>query len=242
MDLRRPLLGRQTVQRVSALGLKRQVALADKAGYRPMAGVEPEFIVLKYDDDGRPVKAFDDDPTLPQRQQAAAPSLGLRPGSIHRLNGVPRRADRHPERARNGTCTTWSRKAPIRSSSSTSATPNVVEMADRLTFLRILLKEVAKKQGLFVTFMPKPTHRRLALRAPTSISRCRTQRRRRKNLFGGSRTRAGRREAYHAVGGLLQHGGVHRGPDLLDGQFLQRAWSPAFRASRAASTPGRRPM
>ena len=34
---------------------------------------------------------------------------------------------------------------------------NVLEMADRLVFLRILLKEVAKKHGMFITFMPKPT-------------------------------------------------------------------------------------
>ena len=30
-------------------------------------------------------------------------------------------------------------------------------MADRLVFLRILLKEVAKKHNMFITFMPKPT-------------------------------------------------------------------------------------
>ena len=34
---------------------------------------------------------------------------------------------------------------------------NLLEMADRLVFLRILLKEVAKKHNMFITFMPKPT-------------------------------------------------------------------------------------
>ena len=34
---------------------------------------------------------------------------------------------------------------------------DLLGMADRLVFLRVLLKEVAKKQGLFVTYMPKPT-------------------------------------------------------------------------------------
>jgi len=29
-------------------------------------------------------------------------------------------------------------------------------MSDQLAFLRIVLKEVANKHGLFVTFMPKP--------------------------------------------------------------------------------------
>ena len=31
------------------------------------------------------------------------------------------------------------------------------QMADRLVFLRVLLKEIAKKHGIFATFMPKPT-------------------------------------------------------------------------------------
>ena len=43
----------------------------------------------------------------------------------------------------------------------------VVGMADRFTFLRVLLKEVAKRHGLFVTFMPKPTP---ATGAPARIS------------------------------------------------------------------------
>ena len=34
---------------------------------------------------------------------------------------------------------------------------DVLRMADRLVFLRVLLKEVAKRHGMFVTFMPKPT-------------------------------------------------------------------------------------
>ena len=34
---------------------------------------------------------------------------------------------------------------------------DVLQMADRLVFLRTLLKETAKKHGMFVTFMPKPT-------------------------------------------------------------------------------------
>ena len=34
---------------------------------------------------------------------------------------------------------------------------DVLGMADRLVFLRVLLKEIAKKHGMFATFMPKPT-------------------------------------------------------------------------------------
>jgi glutamine synthetase len=34
---------------------------------------------------------------------------------------------------------------------------DLLQMADRLVFLKILLKEIAKKHNMFVTFMPKPT-------------------------------------------------------------------------------------
>ena len=42
--------------------LKRQVERARQAGYAFYAGIEPEFIVLRYDEAGNVVKAFDDDP------------------------------------------------------------------------------------------------------------------------------------------------------------------------------------
>ena len=34
---------------------------------------------------------------------------------------------------------------------------DLLEMSDRFVFLRILLKEIAKKHNMFITFMPKPT-------------------------------------------------------------------------------------
>ena len=57
------------------LALKRQVQLALDKGLRPMAGIEPEFIVMRFDANGRPVKAFDTDP----RRQALS-GRGARPG------------------------------------------------------------------------------------------------------------------------------------------------------------------
>ena len=35
---------------------------AQDAGYKGMAGIEPEFIAMKYDENGQPVKAIDNDP------------------------------------------------------------------------------------------------------------------------------------------------------------------------------------
>ena len=79
-------------------------------------------------------------------------------------------------------------------------------MADRLVFLRVLLKEIAKKHGMFITYMPKPTtgdwrsgaHMNTSMRA---LDKPET------NLFeseGGGWANA----AFHAVGGLLRHGGA----------------------------------
>ena len=50
--------------------LKRIMRDAADQGYMMMAGIEPEFITMQWDENGQPVKAFDDDP---------AEGEGLRP-------------------------------------------------------------------------------------------------------------------------------------------------------------------
>ena len=60
------------------MALKRTVQEAAEAGYAFYAGMEPEFIVLRYDENGQPVKAIDDDPEAGRRVPAEAPGLRLR--------------------------------------------------------------------------------------------------------------------------------------------------------------------
>ena len=51
--------------------LKRAIHDAKAQGYEMYAGIEPEFIAMKWDENGLPVKAFDNDPTgavRPRRQ------------------------------------------------------------------------------------------------------------------------------------------------------------------------------
>jgi glutamine synthetase len=51
--------------------LKRAMQKAQDAGYKGMAGIEPEFIAMKYDENGQPIKAIDTDPIKgirPRRQ------------------------------------------------------------------------------------------------------------------------------------------------------------------------------
>ena len=51
--------------------LKRAIKSAEEQGYAGYAGIEPEFIAMRYDDCGQPVKAMDNDPpegVRPRRQ------------------------------------------------------------------------------------------------------------------------------------------------------------------------------
>ncbi len=137
------------------LALKRQVQRAAEAGYRPMIGIEPEFIVMRFED-GRAVKAFDNDPTLAngsilRRQawgydvEASIDSMGFLGELIDILGELE-----------------WEPHDVVAEGAYSQfeldfGYTHAVGMADRLTFLRVIIKEVAKKHGLFATFMPKPT-------------------------------------------------------------------------------------
>lgn len=64
-------LGRAPYNVCPRQALKRAIQDARKNGYIGFAGVEPEFIAMRYDDDGKPVKAIDNDPAKgirPRRQ------------------------------------------------------------------------------------------------------------------------------------------------------------------------------
>ena len=198
--------------------LKRQVTQAAEAGFWPMAGVEPEFITLRYVD-GQPVKAFDNDPILPggglpKRQawgydsEASIDSMGF----LGRLIDILGELD-------------WGLKDVVAEGAYSQfeldfGYTHALEMADRLTFLRVLLKEVAKSQGMFVTFMPKPTLGDWRSGAHINFSLQSFDER--KNLFHDESAEGGwDQNVFHALGGLLRHGGALDRDHLLDGQLLQ---------------------
>ena len=80
---------------------------------------------------------------------------------------------------------------------------DLLQMADRLVFLRILLKEIAKEHGMFITFMPKPTigdwrsgaHINLSMQSVDNPG---------VNLFGSDEN-GWSDESRYAVGGLMAH-------------------------------------
>jgi len=159
--------------------LKRIVKETADQGYVVFAGIEPEFIVMKWED-GQPVKAFDNDPKQGQglrpRRQAfgydveySIDSMGFLGELIDIIEGLG-----------------WNLHDVVAEGGYSQFEldfhyTDILSMADRLVFLRVLLKEVAKRHGMFVTFMPKPT-------------------------IGD--WRSGSESVFCAVGGLLRHGGA----------------------------------
>ena len=73
--------------------LKRAMQKAQDAGYKGMAGIEPEFIAMKYDENGEPVKAIDNDPVKGIRPRRQA--FGYDVEHTIRFNALFKRADRY---------------------------------------------------------------------------------------------------------------------------------------------------
>ena len=185
--------------------LKRAIRDAKESGYLFFAGVEPEFITMRWKD-GYPVKAFDNDPH---------PGEGLRPRRQafgydveYTVDSMPFLGELIDILEELG----WNLHDVVAEGGYSQFEldfhyTNVLEMADRFVFLRILLKEIAKKHGIFVTFMPKPTigdwrsgaHMNISARSASAPD---------KNIFEGEEGNWDPR-VYHAVAGLLRHGGAH---------------------------------
>ena len=134
--------------------LKRAMQKAQDAGYKGMCGIEPEFIAMKYGEDGKPVKAIDSDPIngIRPRRQAFGYDVEYSLDSMHFLKEL---IDILEELG-------WNLHDVVAEGAYSQFEldfhyTNLLEMADRLVFLRILLKEIAKKNNMFITFMPKPT-------------------------------------------------------------------------------------
>jgi len=183
--------------------LKRTIHNIATQGYTVHAGIEPEFIVMKWDN-GQPVKAIDNDPRsngLRPRRQAfgydveySIDSMGFLGEMIDILEGLG-----------------WNLHDVVCEGGYSQFEldfhyTDVLQMADRFVFLRILLKEIAKRHGMFVTFMPKPTtgdwrsgaHLNTSMRSIAEPD---------KNIFEGPDGSWGD-PIFGAIGGLLRHGGA----------------------------------
>ena len=180
--------------------LKRAIRDAEKAGYVGYAGIEPEFIAMRYDDNGKPVKAIDDEPENGIRPRRQAFGYDVE----YSIDSMPFFKDMIDILEEMG----WNLHDVVAEGAYSQFEldfhyTNLLEMADRLVFLRILLKEVAKEHGMFITFMPKPTtgdwrsgaHINLSLQSVDKPGI---------NLFGDTKNGWSDLSRY-AVGGLMAH-------------------------------------
>ena len=180
--------------------LKRGIRDARQAGYTASAGIEPEFIAMRFDEDGNPVKAVENDPrnNVEPRRQAFGYDLE------YSIESMPFLGDMIDILEGLG----WGIHDVVAEGAYSQFEldfhyTNVLEMADRLVFLRILLKEVAKRHGWFITFMPKPTVGDWRSGAHINFS-LQSDDRPGENLFGSS-GEGWSESALHAVGGLMAH-------------------------------------
>jgi glutamine synthetase len=181
--------------------LKRQVELARRAGYVFQAGIEPEFIVLRYDEAGNVVKAFDDDPPhapVRPRRQAFGYDAEFSLDAMSFLDEVT-------------VCIAelgWGLSNLVAEGAYSQfeldfGYSDLLACADRYTLLRVMLKEVAKRRGLFVSYMPKPTNGdwRSGAHINLSVQRVEVPG---VNLFNGEEGEWGG-ETFPCVAGLLEH-------------------------------------
>ncbi len=179
--------------------LRRGIQAAHDKGFTAFAGIEPEFIALQYDEDGQPVKAFDDDPAggIRPRRQPFGYDVEY---SLNSMDFLGELIDILGDLG-------WGIHDVVAEGGYSQFEldfhyTHLLEMADRLVFLRLLLKEIAKKHGMFITFMPKPTIGDWRSGAHINFS-LQSLKNRGENLFkdGDGWSDA----SQHAVGGLMAH-------------------------------------
>lgn len=176
--------------------LKSVLARADRAGYRFMLGVEPEFYVYRRDrlPDLVPLAGSSTlHPTPAYDVQATLDSFGF-------LNRVVRWLD-----ASDFGLFSFDHEGGDGQYELDFAHADALTTCDRLTYLRLLLRAAAEESDAVVTFMPKPTadawgsgaHMNMSLESPDGT-----------NLFVESDDQGGRQWtplARHFVAGLLRH-------------------------------------
>ena len=126
--------------------LKNAVGKAAKSGYAMMLGIEPEFYILRRDgqngtkpfhaNDVGPCWGYDVESTLD-----AMPILSVLQKYLDELEWEVSSFDHEGGHSQYEFDFGYT---------------DVVDMCDRFVFMRLMLKEVAKTFGAFVTFMPKP--------------------------------------------------------------------------------------
>ena len=180
----------------SRVVLKRQVEAAKALGYTLHLGIETEFFLLKDGPDGKPV------PTS-ARDNLAKPAYDL----IGVLDNYPFLDDLVSAMNDLG----WDvysfdhEDAPGQFETDFDYA-DALTMADRFTFFRLLVKELAHKRGAYPTFMPKPFAHLTGSGAHYNLSLADAKTG--KNLFIDAKDKRGcklSKLGYQFVAGILRH-------------------------------------
>ncbi|WP_017299848.1 type III glutamate--ammonia ligase [Nodosilinea nodulosa] len=138
-------LGGQPFEACCRTILKRGLEQAAAMGYRFNLGIETEFFILKDTEDGfGPVSDRD---TLPKAAYAVPTLLDnykILDAIVSAMNGLGWDVYSFDHEDAQGQFET------------DFAYCDALTMADRLTFFRLMVKELAREQGYFASFMPKP--------------------------------------------------------------------------------------
>ena len=177
------------VEESPRVALKRQIARAAKAGFRPMTGVECEFFLI--DPEGTAISDPMDTQEKPCYDQSAL---------MRRYDVVSEICDSMIELG-------WNPYQNDHEDANGQYEMNwdfgdVLRTADRHVFFKYMAKSVAEKHGMRATFMPKPFVNLTGNGCHAHVSWW--DKAGRKNLFLNTRDENGlSKTAYHYLGGLL---------------------------------------
>jgi glutamine synthetase len=176
--------------------LKRVVAQAADMGYTFNLGIETEFFILKDHEDGGfgPVSPNDTLDKAAYQTQGVFDNYAVVDEIVQSMNQLGWDVYSFDHEDANGQFETDFNYT------------DVLNMADRFVFFRMMAKEIAKRHGYFASFMPKPFDDRTGSGAHYNMSLADIHTG--KNLFEASDDPRGcnlSELGYHFIGGVLKH-------------------------------------
>ncbi|MEJ2061273.1 MAG: type III glutamate--ammonia ligase [Gammaproteobacteria bacterium] len=176
--------------------LKRVVAQAADMGYTFNLGIETEFFILKDHEDGSfgPVSPNDTLDKAAYQTQGVFDNYAVVDEIVQSMNQLGWDVYSFDHEDANGQFETDFNYT------------DVLNMADRFVFFRMMAKEIAKRHGYFASFMPKPFDDRTGSGAHYNMSLADVHTG--KNLFEASDDPRGcnlSELGYHFIGGVLKH-------------------------------------
>jgi len=176
--------------------LKRVLAQAAGMGFTCNLGIETEFFILKETQDGKATPVSD-------RDTLAKPCYDLQ-GMLDNYSWVTEIVE--AMNSLGWDVYSFDHEDGNGQFETDFAYCNALKMADRFTFFRLMVKEIARKYGFFATFMPKPFANRTGSGAHYNMSLADLKTG--ENLFCNSEDNRGcklSKLGYQFIAGILRH-------------------------------------